>query len=124
MPKQSTFDISHTKREAGGRAVQILGLKGEIDSDTFSRLQRSLEEIAAGDQPRVVLDCKGLDYISSAGLAVLKKMSREFRNKQGDIRLAALTPKVNNVVDLLGFNHVLKVFGAVDEAVDSYGAKS
>jgi anti-sigma B factor antagonist len=120
--RDDVFAISQTTREAGGKTIKVLAVKGEIDSDTFGKLQRALEDIAGEAGPRVVLDCSKLEYISSAGLAVLKKMTREFRAKQGDVRLAALTPKVDNVVSLLGFSHVIRVFKTLDEAVDSYRA--
>jgi len=100
--------------------IEVLSLKGQLDAHTFSSLQKELEEVGGGDKPKVVLDCQSLEYISSAGLGVLKKMSRDFRGRDGDIRLAALPPKINNVVSLLGFNQVLQVFDGLDAAVDSF----
>ncbi|RMG09966.1 MAG: anti-sigma factor antagonist [Planctomycetota bacterium] len=100
--------------------VKVLSLKGQLDAHTFSSLQKELESAGNEAQPRVVLDCGALEYISSAGLGVLKKMSREFRDRQGDIRLAALPPKIDNVVQLLGFDKILRVFGGLDEAVRSF----
>ena len=116
----SDFEIVKANKETGGRKVDVLSLKGQLDAHTFPSLQKELEGLAGGDEPRVVLDCQDLEYISSAGLGVLKKMTREFRGRDGDIRLAALPPKINNVVDLLGFNQVIKVFPGLTDAVDSY----
>ncbi|MCO5172216.1 MAG: STAS domain-containing protein [Planctomycetes bacterium] len=114
------FKIDQSTRDASGRSVRVLNLKGQLDAHTFPDLQRELEALVSGDTPRVVLDCSSLDYISSAGLGVLKKMTREFRGKQGDIRLAQLPPKIDNVVSLLGFSQVLRTFKGLDEAVKSY----
>ena len=110
------FEIS--RRDRGG--VTVLQLKGQLDAHTFPSLQRELEELVAAEDAQVVLDCADLDYISSAGLGVLKKMTREFRGLDGDLRLAALTPKINSVVTLLGFDQVLRVFPDSDQAVESY----
>lgn len=114
------FKIDQSTRDASGKSVQVLNLKGQLDAHTFPVLQRQLEALVDGPEPRVVLDCAELEYISSAGLGVLKKMTREFRNKKGDIRLAQLPPKIDNVVTLLGFSQVLKTFKGLDEAVQSY----
>lgn len=114
------FKIDQTTRDASGKSVRVLNLKGQLDAHTFPKLQEELEAIVEGHEPRVVLDCANLEYISSAGLGVLKKMTREFRGKQGDIRLAQLPPKIDNVVSLLGFSQVLKTFKGLDEAVQSY----
>ena len=40
--------------------------------------------------------------------------------KGGDIRLARVSDKIDNVMKLLGFSKVIKVFGGLDEAVSSY----
>ena len=114
------FKVDQTTRDASGKSVRILSLKGQLDADTFSKLEKELETVGKVDQPRVVLDMAKLEYISSAGLAVLKKMTREFRGKKGDIRLAQLPPKIDNVVSLLGFSQVLRTFKGLDEAVQSY----
>jgi anti-sigma B factor antagonist len=114
------FKIDQSTRDAGARSVRVLNLKGQLDAHTFPTLQKELETLVAGDRPMVVLDCTGLEYISSAGLGVLKKMMREFRGKRGDLRLAALPPKIENVVSLLGFSQVIRVFAKTDEAVASY----
>lgn len=114
------FKIDQSTRDASGKSVRVLNLKGQLDAHTFPELQRQLEALVDGPEPRVVLDCANLEYISSAGLGVLKKMTREFRGKQGDIRLAQLPPKIDNVVSLLGFSQVLKTFKGLDEAVQSY----
>ena len=116
----SDLDIVRAEKDAGGRAVQVLNLTGQLDAHTFSSLQKELEGVGAAGEPRVVLNCQDLEYVSSAGLGVLKKMSREFRGREGDIRLASLPPKIHNVVNLLGFNQVIQVFETLDEAVDSF----
>ncbi|MGE0709478.1 MAG: STAS domain-containing protein [Planctomycetota bacterium] len=113
------FEIEHESRED----VRVLRLKGQLDAHTFPALQEQLEGLDEADPPRVVLDCSGLEYVSSAGLGVLKKMSRDFRQRDGDLRLASLTEKIANVMSLLGFNQVIRVFGDLDEAVRSYKGK-
>lgn len=113
------FEIAQSDRVTNGQQVRVLSLKGQLDAHTFPKLQTRLEALV-GDAPRVVLDCQGLDYVSSAGLGVLKKMSREFRAVEGDIRLACLSQKIQNVVSLLGFDQVLRVFPQLDEAVASF----
>ena len=116
------FQIQSSQRDAGGGAtkVKVVNVKGQLDAHTFLTLQKELETTLNANDPRLVLDCDGLDYISSAGLGVLKKMVREFRGKGGDIRLARVSDKIDNVMKLLGFSKVIRVFPGLDEAVSSY----
>jgi anti-anti-sigma factor len=115
------FEIAQTSREVAGKPVKVLNLIGQLDAHTFSTLQGELEQICKAPRPQVVLDCTKLDYIGSAALAVLSKMTRDFRLKQGDLRLAKLGPKIENVVELLGFSRILRVFKETDKAVASFG---
>tara|TARA_B100000965_G_C19103299_1_gene545833 strand:+ start:197 stop:544 length:348 start_codon:yes stop_codon:yes gene_type:complete len=112
----SDFKIERESQED----VDVLRLSGQLDAHTFPTLQRELEGMPKGKPPRVVLDCADLQYVSSAGLGVLKKMSREFREQEGDLRLSSLTDKIANVMNLLGFSQVIQVFGELDDAVDSF----
>ena len=116
------FEISFSARESGdqGPKVKVVKVRGQLDAHTFPTLQSKLESMFNDQDPRLVLDCQNLEYISSAGLGVLKKMVREFRGKGGDIRLARLSDKIDNVMNLLGFSQVIRVYGAVDDAVQSY----
>ncbi len=115
------FEITHTTKEAKGKRVSVLNLSGQLDAHTFPSLQKELEELSDQSNPLVVLDCNSLEYISSAGLGVLNKMTRDFRTKAGDIRLAQLPGKIANIIQLLGFDQVLKIFPATDQAVESFG---
>jgi anti-anti-sigma factor len=121
-PEMPEFEISTSNRDAGdqGPKVKVVKVKGQLDAHTFPALQQKLESILHEQDPRLVLDCQNLEYISSAGLGVLKKMVREFRGKGGDIRLARLSDKIDNVMNLLGFSQVIRVYGGIDEAVQSY----
>jgi len=116
----SQIEITQASQDASGLPVTVLSLAGQLDANTFLKLQQELEAIGDEGEPRVVLDCGGLEYISSAGLGVLQKMTKEFRGSDGDIRLAAVPEKIANVVNLLGFSKVIKVFGQVSEAVGSF----
>ncbi len=118
----SDFSIARATQRAGEAEVTVLELVGQLDAHTFKTLQAELDGLGGGDPARVVLDCGRLEYVSSAGLGVLKKMSRQFREGGGDIRLAALPPKVKNVISLLGFDQVIQVFPDRAAAVQSYAA--
>lgn len=113
------FSISESVKQAGDARVRVLSLVGQLDAHTFPQLQAALEGIS-DMEPKVVLEFSGLEYISSAGLGVLSKMTKEFREREGDIRLAQLPDKIKNIMDLLGFSQVIQILGTVDEAVASF----
>jgi len=112
--------ILETKHERLGRAVHVLALSGDLDAHTFPAFQERLERTVAEGARAVVIDGKALAYVSSAGLGVLKRMVKDVRADGGDIRLAALTEKIRNIMNLLGFSKIIQVFSTVEEAVESF----
>ena len=120
IARMGTFSLSESKRERGGRTVQVVRIAGDLDAHTFPALQDALERLVVEGARAIVIDCTALAYVSSAGLGVLKKMVLEARASGGDIRLAALSEKIHNIVNLLGFSKIIQTFASVDEAVSSF----
>ena len=102
--------------------MDIVRLDGALDSYSFPRLESVLTELRENQRHRVVLDCKGLDYISSAALGALIGFARRAREQQGDMKLVKLSPKIYNIVELLGFHKILEIHSSVDEAVARFEA--
>jgi anti-anti-sigma factor len=114
------FGLSESTRERNGKTVHIVSVAGELDAHTFRHLQEKLEALIAERERAVVIDFGKLDYISSAGLQVLKRMVHETRSGGGDIRLSGLSQKIHNIVNVLGFQRIFQIFASADEAVQSY----
>jgi anti-sigma B factor antagonist len=114
------FQIKSSQQQAAGAQIRVVNVKGSLDAHTFLAFQKELESTLRANDAKVVLDCEGLDYMSSAGLGVLKKYVHDFRGRGGDIRIARVPEKVGNIIKLLGFSKVFKIFPTLDEAVSSY----
>lgn len=93
------FKINHKKVDS----FDVLELSGELDAHTASQLENSLKTLIDKDQNQIIVNCKELDYIASAGLGVFMAYIEDVRTLGGDIKLSNLNPKVYNVFDLLGF---------------------
>lgn len=114
------FTLDATQQETPTGEVEVVVVRGDLDAHTFPKLQERLEASLVAGRPRIVLDCSGLDYISSAGLGVLKQMCRDCRESGGDIRLAGLSEKVRSIMSLLGFTRLLHVYPHPSDAVASF----
>lgn len=109
------------KREERGD-LDVVRLDGALDSYSFPRLETSLNELRDNQRNRVVLDCGGLDYISSAALGALIGFARRSREAGGDLKLVKLSPKIYNIVELLGFHKILEIHTSIEEAVNKFNA--
>src|SRR5512137_2710662 len=95
----SEFKIALRERDA----VNILELKGYLDAHTAPKLEEAFQNLLRTERYKIVVNCRELSYISSAGLGVFMAFIEDVRKNRGDIKLTNMTPKVYNVFDLLGF---------------------
>jgi anti-sigma B factor antagonist len=101
--------------------IRVLALKGELDAHTATELEEAIEKCKSDREFSIVIDGEHLAYISSAGLGVFMAFIEEIRTESGDIKIAALQPRVFNVFDLLGFPMLFDIVNTVDEAVRLFG---
>lgn len=104
-------------------SVQILDLKGELDAHTASELEAALQKCQDDDRNLIVVNGENLQYISSAGLGVFMAYIEEVRESGGDIKIAALQPKVYNVFDLLGFPMLFDIVDTEKDAIDKFESR-
>ncbi|MFQ5798847.1 MAG: STAS domain-containing protein [Bacteroidota bacterium] len=116
----SDFRINH--RELG--RVNVLELKGYLDAHTAPELELALQKLVDDKKYNILVNCKGLSYISSAGLGVFMAFIEDVRRNKGDIKLSNMSSKVYNVFDLLGFPILYEIFKDEREALEKYNAGS
>jgi anti-anti-sigma factor len=97
--------------------VTLVAIAGNLDSNTSPQAQQVLDGVLASGGRKVVLDCTGLDYISSAGLRVLLGTAKRLGGAEGVLRLFGLNETVREVFDISGFSAILAVYAAEADAL-------
>ncbi len=97
--------------------IVILKLRGLVDSGSSHILEDKFKELVSTENVRVVVDLQGVDYISSAGWGIFVGEIKGVRERNGDIKLAGMTPVVREVFDLLEFNTLLHPYESKEDAV-------
>ena len=100
--------------------VDILRLDGALDAYSFPRLEQAFNQLLDKQRFKIVLDCAHLDYINSASLGALIGFARKVREQGGDLKLAALTPKIFSIVELLGFDKMLQIYPDAQLAISKF----
>jgi anti-sigma B factor antagonist len=103
--------------------VQLIRLAGSLDMYSFPRLESQLNTFFQQGRYSLVLDCRDLDYIGSAGLGALIGFAKQAREHNGDLRLLNVPERIYKIVELLGFTKVLTVHLTEDEAIASFQVK-
>ncbi len=96
-----TIEIKKNDNEA------IIGITGRLDTITAPDLDKAINELKA-DTKNLVLDVKGMEYISSAGLRVLLAAQKKM-HKSGSMKLINVCPDVMDVFELTGFLDILVI---------------
>lgn len=95
---------------------------GTLDRRTAPELESALLALADKGHSRIVLDLSGVGEMSSAGLRAIISATKRLRNERtgGDLRLAAPSERVVQVLELAGLLPVLKVYRGSEQAVASF----
>ena len=107
-----------------GTSVEVLELNGELDAHTASELEAAIKKCQKENKNKIVINGSNLNYISSAGLGVFMAYIEDLRADGGDIKIAALQPKVFNVFDLLGFPMLFDIVDTEKEAIEKFDTQS
>jgi anti-anti-sigma factor len=86
---------------------------GRLDFGAAAGFQAQVEQTLAGAETKpagVIIDCAGLDYVSSAGLRVFLLAARSAQRAGLAIAICALQPSVREVFDVSGFSRVITVY--------------
>lgn len=96
-----TIEIKRTAEET---TIEIVG---RLDTTTAPELDKTLNEDIT-DVKNLVLNFKGLEYISSAGLRVLLGTQKKMQ-KIGTMKLINVREEVMEVFEITGFADILTI---------------
>jgi anti-sigma B factor antagonist len=112
-------ELTVESRDVGD--VVLLYPSGFINAHTVRLFEGALQKAISLKRFKIVVNCAGLSYIASAGLGAMMGAIEEIRSNGGDLRLANLNETVQNIFDILGFNHLYRTYASEAEAIASFG---
>lgn len=92
----------------------FLEVKGEIDASNSVMLDEAITSLVQKGATSILIDCTGLDYISSAGLGVFMSYLEDFAENNISMKIFGLAPKVLEVFRILGLDQLITI--SVDKA--------
>ena len=92
------------KKNVENTVVEIVG---RLDTTTAPALEKTLNE-DMGETKNLILDLKGLEYISSAGLRVLLGAQKKMQ-KLGSMKVINVCGSVMEVFEITGFADILTI---------------
>ncbi|MCX6226870.1 MAG: STAS domain-containing protein [Bacteroidia bacterium] len=95
----------------------IVSVEGRIDTTNASEFEKPMMEAIDGGCAKIILDCSGLNYISSSGLRVFLVVQKKMMTIKGQFRLSNLQPGIKEIFDISGFSSIFSVFPDREAAI-------
>jgi anti-anti-sigma regulatory factor len=133
------MEIFITEQKSGELPITVIQISGDIDTMTFSELEKKGEEIYKQGARRIVLDLSKVRHISSAGLRAIHTIFNLLRSNdpaEGDkawkekaddknfksnlLKLVNPNENVRQILMTSGYDRFLETYDSVDQAVKSF----
>ena len=111
-----SLDIVVTAEANNGKRISIAG---SLDSNTAPDLQQSIDNEIDDTVTATIIDFKGLDFLSSAGLRVIFKTKKTMDGNGGKFLMVNLQPQIKKVFEIIKALDGMNVFKDQEE-MDEY----
>ncbi|MFO7721860.1 MAG: STAS domain-containing protein [Bacteroidales bacterium] len=97
---------THMEKSNEHTIVEVFGRLDTVTAGDFET--KLLPLIEAGS--KVVIDCTGLDYISSSGLRIFLLAQKKAQAEGGQLKLCSLQPSIMEIFTIAGFSNIFALF--------------
>lgn len=95
----------------------VVSVEGEINIDTSPQLRESFTRSIKKGLNKIVVDCIGLLYVDSSGLATLIELLQRLKKTDGELRICNLSDKVKGVFEVTKLDKLFDIYSSKKEAL-------
>jgi anti-anti-sigma factor len=97
----------------------LVSVEGRVDTTNALEFEKPLTEIINGGCKKLILDCSGLNYISSSGLRIFLVVQKKMTALKGHFILCGLQPSIMEIFDISGFSSIFSIHPDKDSAISA-----
>ena len=102
--------------------VIVMELPEQLSQAEVRSFLAGLQPLLETDRPCIVLDCSKVQNIDSSGIEMLLHCLDEAMKRDGDLKLAAVSPASAIILELMRVDRLFEVFENSDAAARSFHA--
>ena len=106
------------KKEKIGN-FSVLKIKGRIDTIHSSALEEEVNQLFESGEKNLILNCSGMNYISSSGLRVFLVAQKKAKAINGKLFLSNMQPAIQEIFRISGFSNLFRIFDTQEEALEN-----
>ena len=102
--------------------VIVMPLPEQLKQTDVELFLDELQPLLESDRPHIILDCSQVRYVDSSGVEMLRRRLHEATKRNGDLRLAAVSPASGVILEVIRVDCLFETFLTTEEAVQSFHA--
>lgn len=102
--------------------VIVMQVPELLNAEEVRNFMQELGPLLESNRPRIVFDCSQIRSIDGAGVEMLLHCLEEVLKRDGDLKLAALSPEAEVILELMRVARVFETFRTSEEGVRSFNA--
>jgi anti-sigma B factor antagonist len=107
-----------TYEKAGN--VTVIDCPSRLDANVSDDLKNIIVKRIEENNYKFVINLSDTKYVDSSGLGAIVSRISVTRTNKGDVRLVTKTKEILDLLDLTRLNKILKCYGDVKSAIDSF----
>jgi anti-anti-sigma factor len=93
-------------QEQDGNMVAIL--VGSLDTAAATETEKAMSSLYDVEEKDIILDCTGLEYISSAGLRIFLGILKAAKGKGRHVFIKGINDNVRSIFTITGFSNLFE----------------
>jgi anti-sigma B factor antagonist len=96
--------------------IRLIKLIGRLDILGVGEIETKFTGYCAGENPRVLVDMSGVEYLASIGIRLLTINARSIASRKGRMVLLKPIPEVSNILEITGIPAIIPVYEGFESA--------
>jgi anti-sigma B factor antagonist len=109
--------------EKSENGIFIAELKGRVDTSNSGEFEKKLREVTDKEK-NLLLDCSGLEYVSSMGLRVFLLILKKIKSLDGRLVIFGFCERVSEIFAISGFCDLFSCFETKEQAMEALKVKT
>ena len=103
-----------------GKPVVVKLLPETVSAQQSQAFYREVEPVLEADRPRLVFDFSAVRHFDSAGVELLLRCMEEAMKRNGDVKLAGISPQLAVILEMTRVDRLFEIFENSYDAVESF----
>jgi len=99
----------------------VIEVKGKLEGGPeAAEFHEMIDSAIEAGKKQVIIDMQNVKFVNSTGLGILVRGYTTLKNAGGDMKLAAISDKVQGVLSITKLSTVFTYYDSVEEAANSF----